>query len=99
MLGTRIADPGGVEGPAGESEGLCLLDIETALAPAKTLRMAAGVERPTGMPVRGYEMHMGRNEGADCARPMLALADGEGARPDGAGSPDGQVLGCDLAWQ
>src|SRR3546814_2645362 len=40
MLGARIADPGGVEGPAGDSEGLCLLDIETALAPAKTLRMA-----------------------------------------------------------
>src|SRR3546814_17668732 len=93
MLGTRIADPGGVEGPAGESEGLCLLDIETALAPAKTLRMAAGVERSTGMPVRGYEMPMGRTDGAECARPMLDPAAGAGARPDGAVSPAGRELG------
>src|SRR3546814_5901282 len=60
-----------------------LFRSETALAPAKTLRMAAGVERSTGMPVRGYEMHMGRTDGADCARPMPDLADEAGARPDG----------------
>src|SRR3546814_11142832 len=69
MLGTRIADPGGVEGPAGESKGLCLTDIETALAPAKTLRMAAGFERSTGMTATGYENHMGRPSEANSAQP------------------------------
>ncbi len=31
MLGKRIADPGGMEGPPGEAEGLGLLDVETVL--------------------------------------------------------------------
>ena len=37
MLGTRIADPEGVEGPPGETTGLGLLDLETDLTPDKTL--------------------------------------------------------------
>jgi adenosylcobyric acid synthase len=42
--------------------------------------------------VRGYEMHMGRTEGPDAARPMLTL----GGQPDGAVSKDGRVAGCYL---
>ncbi len=92
MLGRRIADPDGIEGPAGEAPGLGLLDIETVLTPAKTLREVDAEDRLSGTSLRGYEMHMGRTGGPDAARPMLLL-DG---RPEGAQSADGRIAGCYL---
>ena len=93
MLGRRVADPDGIEGPAGETPGLGLLDVETVLAPTKTLREADGVDLATGEAVAGYEMHMGRTDGPDRARPMLRLAPG---RAEGARSACGRIEGCYL---
>ena len=93
MLGRRIADPDGIEGPPGEAAGLGLLDVETVLKGPKVLEEARGSDRRTGEPVAGYEMHMGRTEGPDRARPVLELA---GGITDGAESADGQVAGCYL---
>jgi adenosylcobyric acid synthase len=90
MLGRRIADPHGIEGPAGEAAGLGLLDVETVLAPEKTVREAAGVSVDDGAPFRGYEIHLGVTAGPGCARPLLRHADG---RTDGARSADGRVRG------
>ncbi len=90
MLGTRIADPGGVEGPPGEAPGLGHLDVETKLVPRKRLAAVAGAEIESGEAVTGYEMHMGVTRGPDCARPMLDL----GGRADGARSACGRVRGC-----
>jgi adenosylcobyric acid synthase len=92
MLGTRIADPDGIEGSQAHCDGLGLLDVATRLTPDKTLVEAQGTERTTLAPVRGYEMHVGVTEGADCARPMLDLD----AHGDGAVSADGRVMGCYL---
>lgn len=90
MLGTRIADPLGVEGPAGESQGLGWLALETTLAAEKQLRNVQGRLSLEEAPVRGYEIHAGVSEGPDLARPALWLAPGRG---DGAMSADGQVMG------
>ncbi len=90
MLGRSVADPDGVEGPAGRAEGLGLLPCETRLAGRKTLRRAAGRDRATGEKVRGYLMHMGRTSGGGA--PMLDLDCG----PDGAASRDGLTQGCHL---
>jgi adenosylcobyric acid synthase len=90
MLGRRLADPGGIEGPPGEIRGLGLLDFETALAGAKRLEAVRGRDVLSGLLVEGYEMHIGRTSGPALASPMLDL-DG---RPDGAVSPDGRILGC-----
>jgi adenosylcobyric acid synthase len=92
MLGRRVADPEGIEGPAGEAPGLGLLEVETVLTGAKRLVAAQGVDTASGAELRGYEMHMGRTTGPGTARPMLLL-DG---RPDGAVSADGRVAGCHL---
>lgn len=92
MLGTRITDPDGIEGPPGEAAGLGLLDVETELSPEKTLVEAAATELTTGLPVRGYEMHVGRTAGPGLARPMLLLGD----RGDGSVSADGKIFGCYL---
>jgi adenosylcobyric acid synthase len=92
MLGRRIADRAGREGPPGDAPGLGLLDIATELGGDKQLREAGGIEIASGAPVRGFEMHLGQTTGAGLARPMLDL----GGRPDGAVSPDGRVAGCYL---
>jgi adenosylcobyric acid synthase len=94
MLGRRIADPAGIEGPPGAVDGLALLDLETELAGGKTLVEVRGNDAADGAPVSGYEMHVGRSAGPALARPMLHLADGSGSRPEGAVSPDGRVAGC-----
>jgi adenosylcobyric acid synthase len=90
ILGRVIADPDGIEGPAGRVTGLGLLDVETVLLPAKHLREVTGVTLADAAPFRGYEMHMGVTTGADAARPLLRFADG---RLDGAISGDGRVSG------
>ncbi len=93
MLGRRIADPLGLEGPPGEIDGLGLLAVETELAPRKHLLQASGQLVQNNSAVQGYEMHMGATTGPGLLRPMLRLADG---RTDGAVSEDGRVAGCYL---
>jgi adenosylcobyric acid synthase len=89
MLGRTVADPAGVEGPAGAVDGLGLLDIETVLSDEKRLERVTGTTADS-VAFAGYEMHMGVTTGADCARPFAALADGS---RDGATSADGRVIG------
>jgi len=88
MLGQRIADPLGVEGTATDVTGLGLLDVETTLSPAKTLRHVTGAA--LGATLAGYEMHMGETRGPGTARPFALLADGAS---DGAISGNGRVFG------
>jgi adenosylcobyric acid synthase len=92
MLGRRLADPDGSEGAPGAAEGLGYLEIETALGGEKTLVETSGLALASGMPVRGYEIHLGQTSGRGLERPMLNL----GGRSDGAISSDGRVMGCYL---
>ncbi|KWR91048.1 cobyric acid synthase [Cupriavidus sp. IDO] len=93
MLGRRVHDPDGREGPAGSSDGLGLLDYETTLAADKQLRQVTGQLADANARVRGYEIHLGVTTGAGLARPALWLDSGDGkVRPDGARSDDDQVL-------
>jgi adenosylcobyric acid synthase len=89
MLGMRIADPDGVEGPPGSVEGLGLLDVETVLTQDKAIAPVEGRHVSSGMPIAGYEIHLGRTDGPDRARPLNEIAD----RMDGAVSRDGKVAG------
>jgi adenosylcobyric acid synthase len=92
MLGRRIADPLGLEGPPGETRGLGLLKVDTTLEPAKVLALRERRCARSGVPTRGYEIHMGRTDGPDRQRPMLCGDDSN----DGAMSADGRVMGCYL---
>lgn len=91
MLGRRIRDPSGIEGGA-EVAGLGLLDVETVMAAEKRLALVEGVHVGTGEGVAGYEIHLGRTDGPDCARPFARL----GGRTEGAVSADGRVTGSYL---
>ncbi|MFK3889087.1 cobyric acid synthase [Sphingomonas sp. NPDC079357] len=88
MLGRMVADPLGLEGPAGSVVGLGLLAVDTVLGGSKVLREVRGVAR--GAAFHGYEMHLGTTTGADTARPVARYDDGG---HDGATSADGLVAG------
>ncbi|MEY8843195.1 cobyric acid synthase CobQ, partial [Cribrihabitans sp. XS_ASV171] len=92
MLGRSIHDPDGVEGPAAKVDGLGLLDVETVMSADKQVRSRHARALSSGVPVTGYEIHMGRTSGRDCARAWLDL-DG---RPEGAAARDGRVRGSYL---
>jgi len=97
MLGRVVEDPDGVEGTAGSSEALGLLDLATTLTLEKRLARVGGrcVFDASSSPdagVEGYEIHMGVSNGPALARPAFEI-DG---RPEGACSEDGQILGSYL---
>jgi adenosylcobyric acid synthase len=92
MLGRSVADPDGIEGPAGEDAGLALLDVATVMTSDKRLTRVAGIHTASGLPISGYEIHIGRTDGADRARPFARI---DGAA-EGAISADGRVTGSYL---
>lgn len=89
MLGRRISDPAGIEGPPGSVEGLGLLDADTVLGGDKILIEVTGKTVAEDVPFKGYEMHVGRT--ATTAPPLLEL---DGGATDGAIDPSGRVAGC-----
>lgn len=92
MLGHVVRDPEGIEGPAGATPGLGLLDVETDMTPDKRLTETSAVHAASGEAFSGYEIHIGRTEGADRARPFAHVA----GRAEGAISRDGLIEGSYL---
>ena len=92
MLGRVIADPDGIEGAAGETGGLGLLDVVTVMSAEKRLTRTSAIHAASGAAMEGYEIHIGRTEGPDRARPF-AMVDGA---PEGAVSADGRIMGSYL---
>ena len=92
MLGRRISDPDGIEGPPGAVDGLGHLDVETVLRPRKRLGLTQARHLASGAAVAGYEIHLGETTGPDCARGWLEVA----GRREGAESSDRRVQGTYL---
>ena len=73
MLGKRILDPGGVESTIKGVDGLGLLPVETVFEGAKETHRVNGevmeapgvLEKARGLPIEGYEIHMGRTVFSD----------------------------------
>ena len=104
MLGRWVDDASGIEGRAGRMDGLGLLPVTTVFAGEKATVQAQGRARggtgllrdAAGLPVRGYEIHMGRTAGEGGAALTLAAGGGEPEREDGALAADSRVLGTYL---
>ncbi len=92
MLGRRIIDADGIEGPPGEVAGLGHLDVVTQMKPHKRLAQTRATYLPSGDMVEGYEIHIGDTDGPDRAHAWLQVGD----RTEGASTADGQVRGCYL---
>ena len=93
MLGQQVHDPAGIEGAAGSSAGLGLLEFDTVLAEHKQLRNVRGQLCLDGAAISGYEIHAGVSNGPALEHSAVQLDDG---RCDGAQSDDGQILGTYL---
>jgi adenosylcobyric acid synthase len=92
MLGREISDPDGIEGRPGAVPGLGLLDVSTVMTPDKRVTKTRAIHPASGTEVRGYEIHLGRTEGTDRARPLFTV----GGEPEGAVRADGRVMGSYL---
>ncbi len=96
MLGNSIADPHGVEGPAGITKALALLDVETVLEEDKCLANARGTIVGTTVEVSGYEIHHGRSVVSDTCHPFIKMSARNNCPVDdldGTVSSDGRVMG------
>jgi len=92
MLGRSVADPDGIEGPAGEMPGLGLLDVTTVMTAQKSLTRVDAVHATSRERVNAYEIHIGRTDGPDRVRPFALVGDA----PEGAVAGDGRVHGTYL---
>ena len=95
MLGQVISDPHGVEGKAGDSDGLGLLDITTELTQEKRLQQVAGTcafGGDSNAKVEGYEIHMGLTYASSDTLPAFIINGEE----EGTRSSDEQILGTYL---
>lgn len=92
MLGHKIDDPDGYDGPAGSAQGLGLLDVRTVMTNVKRVRPATAMCAASGLPLSGYEIHNGDTRGSDADRPF-SLVQG---RAEGAKSQSGRIQGTYL---
>lgn len=86
MLGRMLHDPHHVESKDKSSApGLGLLNVDTMFGGEKIVRPWQGICAQSGIAADGYEIHLGKSDGADTARPFFV--------GDGACSQDGRVCG------
>ena len=103
MLGLTIHDPDGIESTASVSAGLSLLPITSRFLPVKSTHQIEArallgrglLAKATGIPIRGYEIHMGQTNGVNASRPFQIEQRSENSCSDldGCLSEDGNVLG------
>ena len=78
MLGELILDPDRVESREPQVSGLGLLPIETTFSPSKSTHQVRGrvvraeglLGKAYGLPLEGYEIHMGQTIGTDTSAPF-----------------------------
>jgi len=98
MLGTNVSDPDHIESSITELDGLGLMDLTTVFEGTKeTHRINGKVVAATGllagaagMPVSGYEIHMGRTVGQGFT-PTFLIEDRADAAVTGSGDPEGAL--------
>ncbi|MBI3329592.1 MAG: cobyric acid synthase CobQ, partial [Nitrospinae bacterium] len=97
MLGERLEDPEGVESPQPQAPGLGFLPVTTRFQQDKALYQVEAVHAGTGLPVGGYEIHMGESLRVGPSRPVVHIRTRNGQvvdLADGAIIPSGRVWGC-----
>jgi adenosylcobyric acid synthase len=93
IMGRRVFDPDGVEGPSGNTPGLNLLGLETELKSPKTTTRT--VFEWDGIQGQGYEIHMGQTRRFE-GRPLVSIQSRNQttcADDDGCISEDGRAVG------
>jgi len=97
MLGERLEDPDGVESALPEASGLGFLPIATRFNQEKALYQIEATHEGSGLPIHGYEIHMGESRLLRPITPFVRIRtrNGQGVELlDGAMGPNGRVWGC-----
>jgi cobyric acid synthase len=92
MLGQKIDDPYEIESKRLTLQGLGLLPITTVMAQEKTLERTEGTHLPSGLKIRGYEIHHGQTEGT----PLIPLVIRKDGQIIGAGREEDRIWGTYL---
>ena len=103
MLGESLSDPSCVE-EGGEMAGMGLLPVRTVfegdkvrtLVEGEALSSGGALSELSGTPVGGYEIHMGRTELREEARPFLKLTEARSGATKEDGAQAGNVYGTYL---
>ena len=98
MLGTKVSDPEQIESSITELEGLGLMELTTVFEGSKETHRINGkvtgasglLAGAAGMPVSGYEIHMGRTMGEGISTPFL-IEDRADVSVTGPGDPEGAL--------
>ncbi len=94
MLCQQILDPDHVEATVSTAEGLGLLPAIMVFEQDKVVAQARGVHLESGLPVAGYEIHMGRIQETSGAHPVFKMTVEQAVTEyDGLQSPDGRIWG------
>jgi len=91
MLGTHVLDDDSIEG--GSRCGLGLLPVRTAMMETKTLSQTTATHLPSGLSVKGYEIHHGQTTSGGDVAVTIRSSDGKAL---GFASDDGGVWGTYL---
>ncbi|WP_226665306.1 cobyric acid synthase [Metabacillus litoralis] len=91
MLGLQVFDPLAIESPHYSTEGLGFLPLHTTITQEKTTILSEGVlsYQQQSIPVKGYEIHMGKTKREDKNAPLIKLANSL----DGCKTSDEKVIG------
>jgi adenosylcobyric acid synthase len=91
MLGRRLLDPSRLEAGVEEVPGLGVLPMTTVFERKKTVAQVQGIHLASGLPVAGFEIHLGRmREEASSIHPVFRLTrrgDSPEERGCGTGGP------------
>lgn len=103
MLGSMILDPQHVESSESRTDGLGLLPVATTFFPVKSTHQVRGavvtgkglLRSASGLPLSGYEIHMGKSSGENIVPPFRIDERSRKACQDfdGCLNPSGNVLG------
>ena len=98
ILGKTVKDPENVESRQMEISGLKLLNIETTLLAEKTTRQVrrttqSGPLFQAGLPVNGYEIHMGKTEFKTEYLPLFGTTNGDHPLHLGLTNQEGTLVG------
>ncbi len=97
MLGLQIDDPLGIETRDKQIEGFGILPLRTTMAEEKTLKRTLGRHEPSGLSVKGYEIHHGQSKPlSDSVRACVVRLEQGSAIPIGYALSSGRVWGTYL---
>ena len=99
MLGQQILDPNRLEAAVDAAPGLGVLPVTTVFGKEKLVSQVQGIHLESGLPVAGYEIHMGQMRAEPGSSAVFTFTERGGSSAesyDGLKTADGRIWGTHL---